>query len=342
MRNTYYWLRSLLGTSSRRRRRTSKPAVGRFESLENRQLLAAQPLASLDGNVASADTETELTLTVSDLTAPLVLGIRIDAAGDETLDPAAPRVVDPDGGELATLASVHDLNGSNSAQILVELSSGEHRLHVAGEDGTLGAFQAQVFVPGDTDLSGGIEPSEMYWATAAMAQHYGFGNHIAARVFAHLGVNLRAPLYNANADADQDGDFDGFDYRLAAHNAGSGSVSLNLIGDDDAPTVDIQTTNDTGRHNDDGVTNDLGMTIDLTVTDASLISSIQVAVDDNPLQEQLTAGEVNTQDEFVFSFDLAELQTLAGDVALVDNGAYTLKVVATDELGNTIDSPVEF
>jgi cyclophilin family peptidyl-prolyl cis-trans isomerase len=305
-------------------------------------LLSADPLASVEANVASPDVETELKLSLSDLTAPLVLGIRVNAAGDSTLDPRAPRVSDSQGADVGSVASDDDLIGSTSGQLLVELSAGEHTIHVGGEDGTVGAFQADVFVPGDIDQSGSVELSEMHWATAAVTRHYAFGNHIAARVFARLGVNMRAPLYDANTDADQDGDIDGFDYRLAVHNAGSGSVSLALIGDDGAPSVDIQTTNDTGRHDDDGVTNDLGMTIDLTVTDASLISSVQVTVDDNPLQEQLTAEQVNTQNEFQFSLGLAELQALAGNTGLINNGWHTLKVVAVDELGHSVDPPVEF
>ncbi|MEE8451409.1 MAG: Ig-like domain-containing protein, partial [Thermoguttaceae bacterium] len=321
-----------------KRRHVRPEFSARFEQLEDRTLLATNVLASLtDGNIADVGATNDLTLTIDPGGAPIILGFLMKAAGAEphTLDPAAPRM-ELGGVPVTPLYSRADRGADGSESLLLaKLAPGqEYTVVVGGEQGTTGAYEIDVFLPGDLNQDGRVDDFEKLYCGAAVVQQQFGGNHVSALFYKMQGIDMSQDLYRPELDANLNGRIDNFDLTVAEWNANLPVVNLELIGDDDAPLIQVGLENDTGRSQTDGITSNA--TIAGTITDASEIVSLQGSIDAGAAVDLLS----NVAADGSFQLDPAQLEQIAG-ASLANNGQHTLHLVAEDELGNATLVPVD-
>ncbi|WP_107666422.1 Ig-like domain-containing protein [Cyanothece sp. BG0011] len=104
-------------------------------------------------------------------------------------------------------------------------------------------------------------------------------------------------------------------------------------GDTTPPNITAMLINDTGSSNNDLITNNSA--ISGTINDASLITEFQAKFGIDPEEELIDIFD-QLQSDGSFNFDAAKLQEINNNTELSE-GQHTLKLIATDELGNTSD-----
>jgi cyclophilin family peptidyl-prolyl cis-trans isomerase len=345
MRNSFSFLRRVLGTRRYRRpkgRGTTKPVLGHFEPLESRCLLATTPLATLPGSVA-AGTDSELALAVADAQTSVVLSLMVEADGGSTLDPLAPRLADAQGNPVAPLGSRDDYDGTTGGMATFELANGDYTVFVGGAGSTAGNFVIEVGMPGDTGHDGGVSQYELQWTAAALVQQQGWANYVSARLFRTMGIDPSIDLFRYELDANGNGIVDPIDLDLVARNRGSGTVTVELTGDSDAPSIDAAVTPDTGRFADDGITNDPDAKIVGTISDDGDITAFTVQVNGSAAEDLFTLLGQDFNANGAFELTLDQLATIAGltRADLIDSGQHTVTFSARDQYGNETTSPVE-
>ncbi|MDJ0844826.1 Ig-like domain-containing protein [Crocosphaera sp.] len=110
--------------------------------------------------------------------------------------------------------------------------------------------------------------------------------------------------------------------------------TISMVSEDvSPPVITVSLGEDTGSSNNDLITNNpaiLG-----TVNDESIITELKAGFDD-ALEADFIDVLDQLQPDGSFNFDVAKLQEINNNTAL-SQGEHTLKIIATDELGNTSD-----
>ncbi|MBN1587926.1 MAG: tandem-95 repeat protein, partial [Pirellulales bacterium] len=298
-----------------------------FEPLEERQLLAANILASLDGNLLAAGESNQLQLDVAG--GPAILGFQMQGTGG-TLDPDSVVIKDLSGHTIAPVLADADLNGSTDSLVLAELAPGSYTVTTRGEGSTAGTYHIEACLLGDMDGDGQVDEHELLWTEAATIQSLGGWNHVTQMYYAQFGINLNSNLYAGEIDCDVDGRIDNFDLGLITTNASGAQVTIELIGDITPPDIHADLVNDTGQSDSDGISQEV--TIAGTITDDHQIVEFAAGIDGmNRVDYVSLLGDVDAAGHF--QLDFAKLEEIAGD-SLANNGAHSLFLVAKDEYGN--------
>jgi cyclophilin family peptidyl-prolyl cis-trans isomerase len=223
----------------------SKTAKLGFERLEDRQLLASNVLASVQGALGSGDGgQSELTEAVFDLsihseTHRVTLGFMVTPTGQvNELDPAAPRILHS--GVLVTpIYSSSDAGqGRNPGLTLTELASGQTYSVVVGHESPgAGDFRLDAFLPGDVSGDGRVDQSELARTSAAVVQSQFGGNHVSRLFFRGQGLNASTNLYQEELDANYSAVIDGFDLGCVKRNVGWARVSTVTPGANTPPVA---------------------------------------------------------------------------------------------------------
>lgn len=338
-------IRHFLGQTSDRKshkRNRSKEAsrtrrVGTaIETLEPRQLLAANILATVDGSLLTAGEIDQIDLNVAGNSA--ILGFRVQGTGG-TLDPDAVVIKDLANHTIAPREANADVDGSTDSLVLAELGVGSFTVATRAENATTGVYRVDVFLPGDISGDGLVDANELMRAQAAVIQSMGSWNHVTQAYYAKHGIDLTKNLYEQELDCDGDGRISNIDLGVVTINAAAGPLSITLINDAAAPVIQAGLANDTGASTTDGITNNA--TIIGTIQDEHAVVEFLAGIDGmDPSQYVSVLAEVDATGHF--EFDLARLEDIAG-APLANNGAHTLYLIATDEYDNVSDPfEVEF
>ena len=295
-----------------------------FESLEQRQLLAANVLANgllQDINLNSAGDTHTLQLEVNSQES---LVLAFDMHGQDGLNPGQISIESVSGHTIAPIASV---NGTTDSMFLAELGPGSYEITVLGDGGTTGSYDFSVSLVGDLDGDTTVSNFEQLWTKAAIAQSNGSMNSYTASYYSHCGIPINQNLYDLDLDANRNGSIDSQDYSCVIANVGKGTFSIDLTNDSQAPVITAGLANDTGTSDTDGITTDITITGNVTDPEGSAITALQASIDGG------SYVDVTFDTNGDFTLSQATLETIAGS-SLEDGQAHTLSLVATDEYGN--------
>ena len=310
-----------------------------MEQLEDRRLLAANPLAVQPVTLSDTTDRQEIQLRVdlpdADLGASAMIGFTWSGM-DGAVAQGLPTVRDSAG----SLIGSQTVGGSETEMGrtgVLSLAQGQYTVELIEATST-GEFQFEVFLPGDIeDADGRVDSDEVMLVTAAAWQSMGVSNHVATQLFRTLGIDTSRDLYDEGADANQDGRISEIDLRAVEANSRIGIVQVELGGDQEGPVVDVGLQNDSGVLNNDRITTDSALVG--SITEENSISSIRIAIDGATPQEALeTIGGVS--DGGQFSVSSANLEAIHGGP--LNEGLHSIQVVAEDGAGNVGSSTVEF
>ena len=305
------------------------------------------PDGPVESSINTPSATVDLALSISQGGAPTLLGFQMWRTNG-TLDPASPVIKYDDAGETPLEADRivlddPDTGGGTDSLLLVELSPGDYIVRVGEENGSIGTFQVDVFLPGDLGNDGVVDDSEYVYATAAVLHDSGQWNAFTERFFLNNhGINLNDDLYRQELDANLDGVIDEFDLAQVEKNVNAPVVQLELVGDQDGPVIAPWLVNDNGRDPGDRIaTISTDPAIVGTITDASEINAasfegrLVALVPGHPvlgeiqsLEDSLTAAG----NGFTFELDVATLEGLYK--GSLPDGEYRLELAATDEHEN--------
>lgn len=310
-----------------------------FESLEPRQLLAANVLANgilEDVSLTNAGDTHTLQLEVT-ANKPVILAF--DMQGQNGLNPGQISIQSVSGHTIAPIAST---NGSTSSMFLAELGTGSYEITVLADGGTIGSYDFSVSLVGDLDQTGkttgdGIVTTfEQMWTQAAIAQSQGKLNSYTAAYYSQFGIPVGKNLYDINLDANRNGAIDAADYSCVTKNVGTAGVTVKLINDNEAPVIEADLVNDTGISGTDNISSDI--TITGSVTDKSVIATFKAGIDDMAVGSYVNIlAKVGANG--TFTLDRTALEAIAGG-SLDDGQEHTLHLIAIDEHTNGLgDTP---
>jgi len=231
-------------------KKSSKGARGlrarNVETLEIRDLLAANTLDIVDNLSITDPNETrDLQLVVASAAGTGKSTVMLEISGlNGSLDPNVPLIFQRDtdrnnpANHVQLLQAFADVNGSSNSLVLFEVEAGdEFTIQVGGSSG-IGDFKAEVALFGSPNTSGTVTVYDYMRSVAAELQGRGAGNHNTAAYFQQIwGIDFNHSQYNVAFDANRDGRVDGHEVGMVNGNMGPGTISLDLIGDNDAPEV---------------------------------------------------------------------------------------------------------
>ncbi len=314
----------------------------RLERLEDRHLLTIGLLdESVEGLINNSGDVNELQLTIHEGGPKTVYQfvMRADGAG---LDPGMMRVQSSSGHWMTPLLQKNDISSSNKdSLLLIQLPPGEYTLYAGGEKGTVGSYYIDALLPGDLNGDGVVDDFEDLWASAAVLQSSGGGNHVTAAYYKMMGIDVSEDLYRRELDANLNGVITTFDRNIVEqNNHGAPPAVVELVGDMEPPEIAVGLANDTGPFPGNRVTQD--PTIAGQITDQSEIVAFDVRYAGGEWFDLWASGLV--QDDGSFTLDEAFLlsrgaPSLNGELA---EGTHTLQFIAEDELENRHDVPVTF
>jgi RHS repeat-associated protein len=178
--------------------------------LEDRTLLAAAAnvFAQFSGVVAQpgAVQQIPITLSAADFTLPntkAILGFHVKAAPGSTLDPADVTIATAAGATVTPSYTNPNLANNTQSLTLDTLPYGNYVVSVAGQGGTSGAFQLEVFLAGDANGAHRIDLTDGAMIRAAFGSIPGSSRYLVA------------------ADSNLDGEISSFDYTQWRNNMGA-------------------------------------------------------------------------------------------------------------------------
>ena len=306
-----------------------------FESLERREVLAANVLASSVAAFSGQSATQQITMVVETpgSTNEATLSITLSPTDGSSLDPAAATLVDSSGTAVTTLSQIDNVDGGIAGTTIVTVPAGEYQINIGSENATSGSYSIDVSLIGDVDNSvqdSSVSEFEFLRAQAAATQHLGTGNFVTEHFFNVFGIDLAVDQADIGMDGNGDGVIDNNDLAIIQANRDVAVVNVELQTDSDAPAAsNFQLTNDTGVSNSDNISSSAAASFDLT--DESLITSVTAsinggtAVDLSQFVSDLNAGTI--------SLSASEMATIAGGT--VNDGVNTISISATDSLGNS-------
>ncbi len=308
-----------------------------LESLEPRQMLAANILASDMSTLNASDSFQEAQLTVDFPTAApgseATLQITVRGNNGNTLDPAAVNVVRTNGQSMPGQRHFDDVNGTNDSKTIVSLPEGEYGLRVSSESGA-GQYTVEIAIIGDVAQNDAAVGSfEELLASAAVVQTLGTGNFNTALYYRTFGIDLAVPQADAGMDADGNGIINGSDLQVIQANGDIGTVNVTLEVDSTPPQFSgVRLASDTGVSASDRITTNV--TTLVNISDMSEIVSLTGSVNGGAAVNLIPlVGDFNQTGGFLL--DAADYDAIAGGNLAA--GPVTLTLVAADVLGNVSD-----
>lgn len=323
--------------SSSSRPRFTQPFAG-LESLEDRHLLAANVLSSVNESISTPGQVDDINLTV-DISGSSTAALIFHAfAVNSSVNVAAPVIKTASGATVTPISSMNNSPGLDGRTV-VELGDGEFSVEVAGEGTTTGAYRLEVSLLGDVDAADSrVSSFERLRASAALIQFMGTGNHVTDLFYRQQGINMSVSQYDTGFDINMSGGVESFELGKIEQNQNVVISQLELQADVTGPAItNLRLTNDTGTSNSDRITTDAR--VSGSITDESQISSVTASLDGRAAESILAdLGDINTQPAFTLT--RAVLDRLAG--GSLGAGAHTLTINATDEFGNASSASLTF
>lgn len=100
-------------------------------------------------DLESGDT-CDLALNVAEGNDTVVLGFLAKASGSSSLDPTILSIEDDSGTAITPISMQADVQGESDSLMLASLAPGDYTIVVGGEQSTAGAFELDVYLPGDS------------------------------------------------------------------------------------------------------------------------------------------------------------------------------------------------
>ncbi len=312
-----------------------------LESLEPRQMLAANILASDMSTLSATDSFQEAQLTVDLPTAApgseATLQITVRGANGSSLDPAAVNVVRANGQAMPGQMHFDDVGGTNDSKTIVALPEGEYGLRVSSESGA-GQYTVEIAIIGDVaQADAAVGNFEELLASAAVVQTLGTGNFNTAYYYRSLGIDLNVPQADVGMDADGNGIINGSDLQVIQANGDVGTVNITLEVDSTPPEISgLRLVSDTGVSGSDRITTNVSTLVN--ISDMSEIVSLTGSVNGGAAVNLIPlVGDFNQTGGFLL--DAADYDAIAG--GNLSAGPVTLTLVAADVLGN-VSNPTSF
>ena len=247
-----------------------------------------------------------------------------------------------DGSFTFDAAKLREINGD------VDLSEGEHTLKLIATDAVGNnseelnfSFTLDTQLPSLT-VNNPSADGELTLGARLTGTSDETGSGIVSLTYRfNTGDEVTVPV-NENGEFDVELDFTGISDGTQtltvtttdlAGNTSSNEISVNVnVGEVDttAPVITASLTSDTGSSDSDKITNNLS--INGSVTDSSQINSFSAGFNDTAT-ENFVDVLAQLQTDGSFTFDAAKLREINGDVDLSE-GEHTLKLIATDAVGN--------
>ncbi|UUO08799.1 cadherin domain-containing protein [Blastopirellula sp. J2-11] len=324
------------------------------EQLELRELLALTTIDLVTDLTIAEGTHRDITLDHLSGPSSVLVGLKIKGTSGN-FDPGVPliHVKDNPSQTIPLVGAMANVNGTTDSLVFFQMGTSTLTIEVGGSGG--GDFQAEIFLFGDSNGDGAITEAEYMKASAAQMQGAGTGNANTAMYYKSVwGIDFNQSQYDYEFDLNQNGRVEANELNWVSTNRSASGVQLDLIGDIDPPSITVGLVNDSTADGvpggmTDGITNVIPATntevvIEGTVTDFSNITSVIISGSDDSVNVfNQTIAESNTADvrNITFGLSLDDLQTLFGE-DVTDGSAYTLKINAVDDLGNTYGDPIEF
>jgi VCBS repeat-containing protein len=323
-----------------------KPGI---EPLEERQLLSVSSLLDAgpaESTIRNAGETVDLSLTVDAAASSVRVSFVIEST-DGSLDPGIPSFINDATGNpidpTSIQSAVADANGGTGSVVVLDLAPGTYTVVAHGDGATIGGFTADVFLPGDLDGDNAISYMDRLYAEAAAMQASGYPWNIdTAQIFAKEGIDLNVPQYLPQMDANGDGLMTDFDLFAVQANQGVGEINVELIADQDPPTVVVQRANGQDWSEQNGSLFTPTPELKVTVTDESVITGFQVGYAGAFIDYFAQVGANGDN----FQLDVAALEALGLPKVndTIADGTYTLQFTGIDEHNNkyTEEEPFEF
>jgi VCBS repeat-containing protein len=318
----------------------------RFEPLEARHVLAANVLASAVRSIDVAGGEETIEMNIdlpsSSATTQAILMIQATPSSGSLFDPAAAIIRDSNGNTITPMSAVDDMGGRTS-MTTVSLVEGDYTLVFKGDggDATTGSFDISISLLGDTmaasssAVNGRVDSLEEARASAALVQALGTGNFVTAQFYQSLGISLAESQFNSGFDANGNGSMDPSDLDAVEHNGNIGRVNVTLVSDDAAPVItNFELDQDTGASATDNITTN--GTLTATIADDSALGSLLLGFGTSTPSFNIL-GDFNEAND-TLTISQARLQEANGGT--LPTGEYTVRLLATDSLGNAMAQPV--
>jgi hypothetical protein len=188
-----------------------------LEQLEDRTLLnASNVFAQFNGQLLHpGDTEQiPIALTSANFYVPpsgVVLGFQAQATSGSSLDPADVQITNSSGATMPLRYGSPDKPGNTQSVVVADLPLGSYTVTMRGNQGTVGAYQLNVFLAGDVDGDHSVTTTD--------------GKIIASLIGSTAGDGK----YQVAADSNLDGIISSFDYTQWRANVGA-STPLRTLG----------------------------------------------------------------------------------------------------------------
>lgn len=313
-----------------------KRTTGSLETLESRNLLAANVLASVEGSIGTpgATNDVLMTLTLPDASPSATATMQINVVTlDGGFDPAAVTVMDQDNNIIPS-TGLDDTGGTTASMTVVDLREGTYTLSVS-DTGSTGSYRLDVSMLGDVEAAdSGVSEFEELRTSAALLQSIGAGNSVTYVRYRNLGIDLNVDQYDPGMDANGNGKVDLAEFEMVEANRLLGTATVTLAADGTAPVIsNLRLLNDTGVSGTDAITTDASLTAD--IADDNAIDELLISIDGG--------AEMDVRDmlgTLPGSFTLSQslLESINGGP--LSEGSHTIAINATDSIGNTTDTPV--
>ncbi len=302
-----------------------------MEGLEDRNLLAANILATADDALATSDEVDNVVLAVEgESNVTLILETRNI---DGSLNPTAPNVTATSGQVMATHSVKNDAEGS-TGRTVVTVTPGEYTFDVAAQSG-FGSYQVSISMMGDFDAdAASVSDREALQAMAAMMQDNGTINPVTDRFFYQAGIDVSQDQYDSSMDANLNGTIESSEVGLVDANKAAGPLTVSIAADVTGPVISaVGLVVDSGVSDTDGISTsaDIGGEI----ADENEVTAFRISVDGGDEVDILPQlGDISSG-SFVIS------QSVLADAAggSLAGGSHTVSMVAEDAQGNVTETP---
>ncbi|MDR1383796.1 MAG: tandem-95 repeat protein [Planctomycetaceae bacterium] len=308
-----------------------------LEVLEDRHLLSVSSLLEqpITGSLPQTGAYTDLEMHVSsEKNAPAVLGIQIDAVSGSQFDPASVSIFKDDGTQLPSseikyINSNYNFDGKTSSLVIAQLAPGDYTIRVSGDNGSFGAFQCDVFLPGDLNHNQTVEDREAQLTSTLYGFTLGQSNAYSLQLLEKLGyksIDIKVVQEN---DFDRNGFISQAEQAAAIVNSSAGRVAIEIS---TVPKFDsLELVNDTGASASDNITTDPA--VRGKVDNADKVQSIKASFDGTHWKDVT----LDADGAFVLDNDFLkglEGSPIADDGSIIE-GNYTLTIHASNDSGDT-------
>ncbi|WP_186767708.1 cadherin domain-containing protein [Blastopirellula retiformator] len=323
------------------------------ERLEIRDLLALTTIDLVEDLTIAEGTTRDITLDHISGASSVLVGLKIKGTGGN-FDPNVPLIhlKDNPSQVITPVSAMANVNGTTDSLVFFEMGTATLTIEVGGNGG--GEFQAEIFLFGDSDGSGMTSEQEYMKASAAQMQGAGTGNQNTALYYKSVwGIDFNQSQYDYEFDLNQNGKVESHELSWVQRNQNV-VIHLDLIGDIDPPTIEVGLVDDSAAvdfpgADSDGVTNVLPATsteavIRGSITDFSNITGATISGTDATFDlfaDTIAEKDLSDIRNITFGLSADDLETLFG-TDVTAGGAFTLMLNATDDLGNTYATPINF